>query len=490
MSHTLPSPAPPRMPTAAPRTGTALLGIALGYFMVLLDTTVLSVAEPDLARSLGSSTAGLQWVVTGYTVAFGALLLSAGAVGDRYGAHRVFRAGIAVFGAGSLLSACAPGLWTLVGLRAVLGVAAAACVPSSMAMISRLYPDPARRARAVAVWAAVSGAALAAGPIAGGLLVALAGWRAVFLVNVPLAALVLALVAGPAVRCPRGEREVDWGGQFAVCAALGLLTDALIAFGAHAVGHGACSAAGAVVAGALFVGRERREWRGQRERPERMDRRERRGASPVLVPAVLRAPGMTGMLVAGAAVGFALTAVLFVLPLFLQSTRGYGAVAAGVAFLPLTLPTAVNPLLVTGRLVARFGPRGPVLGGLALLAAAGGVMAGAASSGAPYPVLAVGLCAAGCGVSLALPALTTAVITLAPAGAAGAAGGLLNAVRQLGATFGVAVLGSFVAVHPSARGVGWGLLLPGVVCALAAVLPVALRAAGGRRAGRGGRSGS
>ncbi|MEW1864214.1 MFS transporter [Streptomyces sp. NPDC088194] len=493
MSHTLPSPAPPRLPTAAPRTGTALLGIALGYFMVLLDTTVLSVAEPDLARSLGSSTAGLQWVVTGYTVAFGALLLSAGAVSDRYGAHRVFRAGVAVFGAGSLLSACAPGLWTLVGLRAVLGVAAAACVPSSMAMISRLYPDPARRARAVAVWAAVSGAALAAGPIAGGLLVALAGWRAVFLVNVPLTALVLTLVAGRAVRCPRGEREVDWGGQFAACAALGLLTDALIAFGAHAVVHGACSAAGAVVAGALFVRRERREWRGQRrprERPERTDGRERRGVSPVVVPAVLRAPGMTGMLVAGAAVGFALTAVLFVLPLLLQSTRGYGVVAAGVAFLPLTLPTAVNPLLVTGRLVARFGPRGPVLGGLALLAAAGGVMAGAASSGAPYPVLAVGLFAAGCGVSLALPALTTAVITLAPAGSAGAAGGLLNAVRQLGATFGVAVLGSFVAVHPSARGAGWGLLLPGVVCALAAVLPVVLRAAGARRAGRSGRSGA
>jgi DHA2 family methylenomycin A resistance protein-like MFS transporter len=431
--------------------------------MVLLDTTVLSVAEPDLARSLGSSTAGLQWVVTGYTVAFGALLLSAGAVSDRYGAHRVFRAGVAVFGAGSLLSACAPGLWTLVGLRAVLGAAAAACVPSSMAMITRLYPEPARRARAVAVWAAVSGAALAAGPIVGGLLVAFAGWRAVFVVNVPLAALALVLVAGPAVRCPYGERRVDWSGQLAACAALALLTDALIAFGAHAAVHGACSALGAAAAGALFT------------------LRERRGGSPVLAPAVLRAPGMPGMLAAGAAVGFALTTVLFVLPLFLRATRGYGAVATGVAFLPLTLPTAVNPLLVTGRLVARVGPRGPVRAGLALLAAAGGVMAGAAWSGAPYPVLAVGLAAAGCGVSLALPALTTAVITLAPAGSAGAAGGLLNAVRQLGATFGVALLGSFVAVHPSARGAGYGLLLSGPACALAVALPAVLRVVRPRR---------
>ncbi|MGW2313345.1 MFS transporter, partial [Actinomadura luteofluorescens] len=109
--------------TAAPsgRRGLALFGISLGYFMVLLDTTVLSVAEPDLADSLHGTVAGLQWAVTGYTVVFGALLLSAGAVADRYGAHRVFRAGVAAFGAGSLLCAAAPDLWTLVALRAVLG---------------------------------------------------------------------------------------------------------------------------------------------------------------------------------------------------------------------------------------------------------------------------------------------------------------------------------------------------------------------------------
>ena len=163
------------MPGMSPdRKPYALLGIALGYFMVLLDMTVLSVAEPDLSHSLGGSVAGLQWTVTGYTVAFGALLLSAGAAADRFGADRLFRGGVAVFGAGSLLCAAAPGLWTLVVLRAVLGAAAAACVPSSMALIGRLYPEPDRRARAVAVWAAVSGAALAAGPVAGGLLVGLA----------------------------------------------------------------------------------------------------------------------------------------------------------------------------------------------------------------------------------------------------------------------------------------------------------------------------
>ncbi|MFH9348360.1 MFS transporter [Kitasatospora sp. NPDC017646] len=130
--------ADPPAASRAPARTRALLGIALGYFMVLLDTTVLAVAEPDVASSLGSSTAGLQWAVTGYSVAFGALLLSAGAAADRYGAHRAFRFGIAAFGAGSLLSAFAPDIWALVLLRAVLGVAAAACVPASMALITRL----------------------------------------------------------------------------------------------------------------------------------------------------------------------------------------------------------------------------------------------------------------------------------------------------------------------------------------------------------------
>ncbi|WP_327290060.1 MFS transporter [Streptomyces sp. NBC_01198] len=456
------------MPGMSPdRKPYALLGIALGYFMVLLDMTVLSVAEPDLSRSLGGSVAGLQWAVTGYTVAFGALLLSAGAAADRFGAHRLFRGGVAVFGAGSLLCAAAPELWTLVVLRAVLGVAAAACVPSSMALITRLYPDPAGRARAVAVWAAVSGAALAAGPIAGGLLVGLGGWRAVFLVNVPIAALTLALVSGSALHCPAApDRRIDRTGQVLACAALALGTDALIALGGRHWAHTAWSCAAAVATGVLF------------------GIRERRSTSPVLSRAVLRAPGMAAMLLAGAAVGFTLTGALFVLPLLLQQRLGYSAVGTGLAFLPMTLPTAFNPLL-TGRIVARTGPRGPVLAGLCLLAAGAAAMGAVVWTGAPYALLAAGLAAAGFGVSFALPALTTAVITLAPDGSAGAAGGLFNALRQLGATLGVAVLGAFVtvAMHRGEgradHGVAEALLLAAAVCAAAATVAVA-----GRRARR------
>jgi DHA2 family methylenomycin A resistance protein-like MFS transporter len=234
---------------------TRLLGISLGYFMVLLDMTVLSVAEPDLVASLHTSVAGLQWTTTAYTVVFAALLLSAGAVADRHGAHRVFRVSIAVFGLVSLLSAFAPALWVLVALRAVLGAAAAACVPSSLAMIARLYPDQATRARAVATWAAISGAAVAAGPIAGGVLVDLAGWRAIFVVNAPIAILVLALTAGQAVRCPRGDRRIDWPAQLTACAALALLTDALVA---ASWPRSVISGAGAVLFAVVFVLVERR----------------------------------------------------------------------------------------------------------------------------------------------------------------------------------------------------------------------------------------
>ncbi|WP_242887418.1 MFS transporter [Actinomadura litoris] len=458
MGSVLQSP-PPAAATARRRR--ALLGISLGYFMVLLDTTVLSVAEPDLARSLHASTAGLQWAVTGYTVVFGALLLSAGAVADRLGADRVFRVGAAAFGLGSLAAALAPGLGTLVALRALLGAAAAACVPASMAMITRLYPAPADRARAVATWAATSGAALAAGPLAGGALVGLAGWRAIFLINVPVAAAVLVLVSGREVRCPRGTRAIDPVAQALACAALGLLTDALIALGSGAAVHASWSAAGAALAAAAFAAAERRS------------------AAPVLVPAVLRAPGMPAALLAGAAVNFAMTGVLFVLPLAFQRDLGLSAFETGLAFLPMTLPFAFNPL-VTGRIVARTGPRPPVLAGLALLTAGGAALGAALLASAPYPVLVAGLLGTGFGVSFALPALATAVVAAAPEGTAGAAGGLLNAVRQSGATLGVAIMGAFV--PDGSGGFGSALFAASAACAaalaLAALRPA--RAAGTR----------
>jgi DHA2 family methylenomycin A resistance protein-like MFS transporter len=421
----------------------ALIGISLGYFMVLLDMTVLSVAEPDLASSLHTSVAGLQWVTTGYTVVFGALLLSAGAVADRYGAHRVFRLGVAVFGFVSLLSALAPSLDVLVVLRAVLGAAGAACVPASMAMIARLYPVPAERTRAVATWAAISGAAVAAGPLAGGALVQLAGWRAVFLVNVPIAVLVLALVAGRAVHCQRGERRIDWKTQLVACGVLALLTDALIAAGSHSWLHAVGASIAAVVAALVFV------------------HLEKRSLAPVLDRDLLKSRGVRAVFVAGAAVNFTLNGSLFVLPLLFQQDWHVSAILTGLAFLPLTLPFVLNPP-VTGRIVARCGPRRPIVVGMAMITVGGLVLAWAAGAAAGYGWLALGLLLTGYGVSLVLPSIVAAVMAAAPDGTAGAAGGMLNAVRQTGATMGVATMGALVVVGPA-----YALLLSAIVCAVA-----------------------
>jgi DHA2 family methylenomycin A resistance protein-like MFS transporter len=427
-----------------------LIGISFGYFMVLLDMTVLSVAEPNLAASLHTSISGLQWATTGYTVPFAALLLSAGAVADRYGADRVFRAGVACFGDGSLLSAFASDLGVLVLLRAVLGVAAAAIVPASLAMVARMYPVPAERARAIALWASISGAAVAAGPVAGGLLVEFGGWHAIFYVNGPIALLVLGLTAGRKVTCPGVERRIDWLGQIAACMALALLTDALIAAGSRAWRHALLALAGFAAATVLFA------WL------------ERRSATPVLNRALLGARRLRAGLLAGAAVNFALTGELFVLPLLFQQGRHLTPAGTGLALLPLTLPFVLLPLL-TGWFAARSGAGTAILAGLGLLTAGGIVLGACALSGAGYGWLAFGLLLTGTGVPFALPSVVTAVVNAAPDGAAGAAGGLLNSVRQAGATVGVAVMGAFV--NPGAgSGTGWPLLLAAACCAMAGVV--------------------
>lgn len=411
-----------------------LAGFSLAYFLVLLDTTVLTIALPDLRASLGGSVTGQQWAVNAYTVAFAASLLVGGAVADRYGAARVFRVGVAAFGVLSLLSAAAPGLGALVVLRALLGVAGALCLGGSLGLLGELYPSAAERARATGVWAAITGAALAAGPLVGGLLVDLYGWRAVFLINPPLALISLLAVRG--IRSRRGTRPIAWHAQALTCAFLGLLAEALTDSSFLA---GALSLA--ALAALLLT-------------------HHRTGATPPAVtaaPSSRRSGGVVARIVgggsavprglvaaawpellAGAAANFAFSGALFVLTLLLQDGRHLTPMETGLAFLPLTVPMVVNPVL-TGRIVARHGARPPILAGLVLLA--GGLAGAALADG----LLLGWLVVIGCGLSLCFPALMAGTVANAPAGTAGTAGGVLNAARQMGATLGVAVLGGFTA---------------------------------------------
>ncbi|WP_228011257.1 MFS transporter [Nonomuraea phyllanthi] len=381
-----------------------MFGFSLAYFLVILDTTVLTIALPDLRDSLGGSLAGQQWAVNAYTVAFAASLLVGGAVADRYGAARIFKAGVAAFGVISLLSAAAPHLGVLIGLRALLGVAGALCTGGSLGLLGQLFPDPAARARATGLWAAITGSALAAGPLLGGLLVDLSGWRAVFLLNPPIA--LISLLVMRRVGSPRGHREIDWRVQALACAFLGLVAEALIDASAVAGVLGVAALAALVLA-------------------------ERRSHAPALPGGLLAATWPE--LLAGAAANFAFSGALFVLTLLLQDTRHLAPMAAGLAFLPMTIPMTVNPLL-TGRLVARYGPRPPIVAGLALLAAG---LTGVALTDA----LTLWLLVTGFGLSFVLPALMAGMVNSAPPGTAGTAGGVLNAFRQVGATLGVAVMG-------------------------------------------------
>ena len=464
------------MPTKSPRaTGKArvddvnsrrgaspalLLGLSLGYFMVLLDTTVVTVALPAIRADLGGDLSSLQWVSNGYTLTFAALLLTAGALSDKFGGRRVFLAGLWAFAIISGASAAAGSIGMLIAMRTLLGVAGAALLPTSLAIIAASFSDPAARAKAIGGWAAITGAALATGPVLGGLLTDTVGWRAVFLVNVPVALIGIALTTALAGETPRrAGRGVDLAGQVLAVTALAGLTYGLVE--STPLGWGSPSVIGALalagVAGAAFVVVENRDATS--------------GSTPMLPMSMFRNRVFSAGLAAGLLVNFGLSGALFVLSLFFQESRGYSALVAGLAFLPLTLPTAFNPIF-TGRLVARIGPRLPAVVGFGLMALGALVQAPVTGSSTIAEVMtAVGLVTLGFGVSFAIPSLISAVVASAATQQTGIGAGALNSARQTGAVLGVAVLGSIIA--------GWRTTASGTavslcVCAVLLLLGAAI----------------
>src|SRR6478735_9052900 len=238
-----------------------LAAMSLGYGVVQLDVTIVNTALDAMGRTLGRGVAELQWVVSAYTIAFAAFILTAGALGDRIGAKRVFMAGFAIFTAASLACALSPNAAVLIAARLVQGLAAAILVPNSLALLNHAYADDRERGRAVAVWAAGASLALTAGPFVGGALVTLVGWRAIFLVNLPLGLTGLWLswrYASETTRSP--QREIDLPGQLAAIAALGSLAGAIIEGGSLGWSNPFVIAGfvAAAVLAALFVWRESR----------------------------------------------------------------------------------------------------------------------------------------------------------------------------------------------------------------------------------------
>ncbi|MFF5441709.1 MFS transporter [Streptomyces achromogenes] len=404
-------------------TGTApvltLVAAILGTALITLDSTIVTVALPAIGSSLGGGMSGLQWVVDSYTLALAALMLSTGAFADRAGASRAYALGITVFTLASAACGLAPGLPALIGARTVQGAAAAVVLPASLALLRQAYPDPARRGRAVATWAAGGSTALALGPVAGGLLTTWWDWRAIFFVNLPLGVAALVLL----VRAPRSARRpapLDLPGQVTAVLALTALTFAVIEGGTAGLVSGAVAVAAAV---AFF-------------------RIETRRPHPVVPLGLFRDRAVRLAVATGSAASVAFYGMVFVFSLFFQQVQGRSALAAGLLFLPMTGVIATTNV-VSGRLAGRYGPRVPLLIGQAL-AVAGLLGLFAVDAGTPAAVVAVLLVPMAVGVALAIPALTAVLLDAVPAERAGVAAGVLNAARQVSGGLGIAVFGALV----------------------------------------------
>ncbi|MFX1738081.1 MFS transporter [Paraburkholderia sp. A1RI_3L] len=414
---------------ASPRR--VLAATSISYVVVILDTSIVNVALQSIGTTFGGGMAALQWIVNAYTLAFASLLLTGGMLGDRWGARNSYLGGLAVFTVASAFCGFAPDMTVLIAARMLQGVGAALLVPCSLTLLNRAYPDAGERARAIGVWAGCGGAALAAGPFAGGVLIDVWGWRGIFAVNVPIGLLGIWLT----LRVARDERRetarhFDVAGQIAAIVALGASIAVLIEGGALGWGSPAVVAGigASVVAWAGFMAIEVRR------------------AQPMLPLAFFRHGVFTGAAFAAMTTALTSFGLVFVLALYFQRARGYSPLWTGLAFLPLTVVVTGGNVAV-GRLVKAYGARWPLTAGLALQAAGFAALA-LPDTTAPYWLVALPLPLVGLGGGFVTPAATAALIDTVDARRAGIAAGVLNSARQAGAALGVAVFGTLLAVEP------------------------------------------
>ncbi|MFF7384157.1 DHA2 family efflux MFS transporter permease subunit [Streptomyces griseoluteus] len=415
------------MPELSHRRRMLVLSICcMSLLIVSLDNTALNVALPSMQRELHATTSGLQWTIDAYTLVLASLLMLAGSTADRIGRKRVFMAGLVIFTAGSLLCSLAPNLELLVVFRMVQAVGGSMLNPVAMSIITNTFTDPRERARAIGVWGAVVGISMAAGPLAGGLLVESVGWRSIFWVNLPvgLAALLLTLRFVPESRAPRPRRP-DPVGQVLVIALFGSLTYAIIE--APDAGPAEVLPFAAVAVAALLA----------------LLIYEPRRAEPLIDLRFFRsAPfsGATGIAVSAFA---ALGGFLFLSTLYLQNVRGLDALHAGLWMLPMAVPTLLCAPL-SGRLVGSRGPRLPLLiAGAAMTVS--GLLFALFEAETSNVTLFLGYVLFGIGFGFVNAPITNTAVSGMPRAQAGVAAAVASTSRQLGQTLGVAVIGAVLA---------------------------------------------
>jgi DHA2 family multidrug resistance protein-like MFS transporter len=400
--------------------------LCLSVLLVVVDNTIVNVALPTISRDLHASTSALQWVVDGYTLSFAGLLLLGGNLGDRLGRRRFLQLGLVLFAVFSVGAALSRGTGELIAARALMGLAAALVYPATLAILNNVFTVARERAIAIGVWSAVSGLAVAIGPVAGGALLRHFSWSSVFYVSVPV--VVIAVAAGrfllPESRDPDAGR-FDPLGAVLSAAGIALLTWSIIEAPQH--GWGSFATVGGIL-GALVILGAFAWW--QARRPD-----------PMLDVRLFRNPRFSAASAAIALAFFGLFGFIFMITQYFQIVRGYDPLGAGIATLPFAFVTAgFSPVAML--LMRRFGTKLVVAAGLVMMSA-GFLVAATTAVDSPYwgkIIIAMALMAAGLGLTTG-PA-TEAIMGALPAGKAGAGSAVNDTTREVGGTLGVAIVGS------------------------------------------------
>ncbi len=404
----------------------------MSLLIVSLDTTVLNVALPAIRHDLDASVAGMQWTIDAYTLVLASLLMLAGSTGDRLGRRRIFSLGLVLFTAGSLLCSLAPSLEWLIVFRMLQAVGGSMLNPVAMSIITNTFTDPKERARAIGVWGAVVGISMAAGPLIGGLLVDSVGWRSIFWLNLPigLLALVLTLRYVPESRAEHARRP-DPVGQLLVMALLGSVTYGIIE--APAAGWTSPLVIGCALTAAVTL-----VW---------LLLHESRRAEPLIDPRFFRSAPFSGATVIAVSAFAAMSGFLFLNTLYLQDVRELDALGAGLYMLPMAA-MAFLCAPVSGRLLARSGPRLPLaIAGVTM--AASGLLFAAFSAETSTPLMFAGYVLFGLGFGMVNVPITNTAVSGMPRAQAGVAAAVASTSRQTGATLGVAVIGAVLAAGTS-----------------------------------------
>jgi MFS transporter, DHA2 family, methylenomycin A resistance protein len=416
-----------RQPGSWPLTAT-LIATSLGFAVIQLDVTVVNVAVKQIGASFGGGVTGLQWVVGAYTLVLAALILTAGALGDRFGAKRMLCTGFVVFVAASVLCGLATDMTMLIATRAVQGVGAALLGSCALALLNHSFPDPRERTRAVGKFVAGASAALSGGPVIGGLLIAAFGWRAIFFINVPIGAAGLWLAWRYAPETDRSvDRRVDVRGAALATIALAVFAAAVIEAGSYGLtcpwvlaGLGI-----ALAAAVAFVAVEART------------------DSPMLPMSLFGRPAFVSPVTLGFLVNICFYGLIFLFSLLFQAQQRMSALETGLAFLPMTA-AILGANLISGRVTAAIGPNRAILAGLAALTAGcAGLLWVTPATG--YPAMLAQQVLLGGGLGTLVPPMTSVLLASADRGRAGVTSGALTAFRQAGSLLGVALFGSLAA---------------------------------------------